>query len=283
MINIDGKLFQNNEAKLEIDNRGFQFGDAVFETIRVVQGKILFWEEHYFRLMASMRILRMEIPMNFTLEYLQEEIYKTLKCNNLNNSNSRIKLTVNRASGGRYLPLNKGVNFIITSEPLAFDEFRFSTDHYEVELFKDYFVSPGLLSTVKTNNRLVNILGSIFANENDFENCLLLNTNKMVIEALNGNLFLVKGQTVKTPPISDGCLKGIMRQQIIQLINEDEQLTLEESSISPFELQKADELFITNAIIGIQPISKYRKKEFGTEFASILINKLNDKVEQLIV
>ena len=79
MINIDGNLFQNNEAKLEIDNRGFQFGDAVFETIRVVQGKILFWEEHYFRLMASMRILRMEIPMNFTLEYLQEEIYKTLK------------------------------------------------------------------------------------------------------------------------------------------------------------------------------------------------------------
>ena len=283
MVNIDGSLFEEQDAILAIDNRGFQFGDAVFETIRVVQGKILFWEEHYFRLMASMRILRMEIPMNFTLEYLQEEIYKTLKCNNLNNSNSRIKLTVNRASGGRYLPLNKGVNFIITSEPLAFDEFRFSTDHYEVELFKDYFVSPGLLSTVKTNNRLVNILGSIFANENDFENCLLLNTNKMVIEALNGNLFLVKGQTVKTPPISDGCLKGIMRQQIIQLINEDEQLTLEESSISPFELQKADELFITNAIIGIQPISKYRKKEFGTEFASILINKLNDKVEQLIV
>ena len=283
MINIDGVLFENEEAQLTVDNRGFHYGDAVFETIKVVRGTVLFWEEHYFRLMASMRILRMEIPMNFTLEFLLDEIHKTLKNSNLEHSTSRVKLIVNRASGGLYLPSNSGVNYLITVAPLAFDEFRFSANNYVVELFKDYLIAPVLLSTLKTNNRLVNILGSIFGKENGFENCLLLNTNKMVIEALNGNLFLVKGNTIKTPPIKDGCLNGIMRKQIISLIDASEEYELEESSISPFELQKADELFITNTIIGIQPISNYRKKSFASIVAKDILTKLNDKVNNLVV
>lgn len=282
MVNIDGSLFEEQDAILAIDNRGFQFGDAVFETIKVSQGKVLFWEEHYFRLMASMRILRMEIPMNFTLEFLLDEIHKTLNSSNLDYHNSKVKLIINRSSGGRYLPLNNGVNYMIINDPLAFDEFRFSADKYEVELFKDYQIPSGLLSTVKTNNRLVNVLGSIYAKENDFDNCLLLNTNKMVVEALNGNLFLVKDQSIKTPPIMDGCLKGIMRQQIIKLI-EDSEFTIKESSVSPFELQKADEIFVTNTILGIQPITKYRKKRYETKVASVLVEKLNEKVAQLIV
>ena len=81
----------------------------------------------------------------------------------------------------------------------------------------------------------------IYANENDFDNCLVLNTNKSVIEALNGNLFLVKGDTIKTPPLEDGCLKGVMRKQILELLAKDVNLVVEEASISPFELQKADE------------------------------------------
>jgi branched-chain amino acid aminotransferase len=97
----------------------------------------------------------------------------------------------------------------------------------------------------------------------------------MVVEALNGNIFMVIGSTIKTPPKSDGCLNGILRKKLIEIIGKLETYTLEESSISPFDLQKADELFITNAIMGIQPISKYRKKEYSTTVAGDLIGKLN--------
>ena len=109
-------------------------------------------------------------------------------------------------------------------------------------------------------------------------NGFLLNTNKKIVEALNGNVFLVKGNTIKTPPLSEGCLKGVMRTQILNLIKELPELELVEDSISPFELQKADELFITNVITGIQPISKYRKKIFNSVVAKSLVQKLNVKI-----
>lgn len=146
---------------------------------------------------------------------------------------------------------------------------------YEIELFKDHYVNSGLLSTIKSNNRAVNVLGSIFARENDYKNCLLVNEKKNVVEALNGNIFLVAGKTVKTPPITDGALNGIIRKQIINILKKTDDYTLEETSISPFELQKADELFITNVAVGIQPVTKYRKKEFQNKTAKALLSKLN--------
>ena len=125
--------------------------------------------------------------------------------------------------------------------------------------------------------RQINVLGSIFASENGYENCFLINEKKNVVEALNGNLFLVKGDKIKTPPLTDGALNGITRKKLLEIIKTLPDLTLEETSISPFELQKADELFITNVITGIQPITKYRKKKFENKIAKDLLSKLNVK------
>jgi len=144
-----------------------------------------------------------------------------------------------------------------------------------VELFKDFYVTPGLLSTLKTNNKVLNVLGSVYAKENQYDNCLLLNTNKSIVEALNGNLFLVKGNVIKTPPLEDGCLKGIMRKQVLEIIKKIPDYEFEETSISPFELQKADELFVTNVIQGLQPITAYRKKTFTTSVSQNILAKLN--------
>ena len=122
------------------------------------------------------------------------------------------------------------------------------------------------------------MIGNIYAKENGLNNCLLLNTDKSVVEALNANIFLVKDDIIKTPPLSDGCIKGVLRKQIIDIINLIPEFTLEEASISPFELQKADELFLTNTIAGIQPISSYRKKNFRTDGSKNILAKLNVKV-----
>lgn len=138
-----------------------------------------------------------------------------------------------------------------------------------------------MLSTLKTNNKIINVVGSIYAKENGYDNCLLLNTSKQVVEALNANLFLCLGKTIKTPPLKDGCLNGIIRKQLMNIIEKDETYTLEEESISPFELQKADELFITNTIVGIKSVTKYRKAQYGGDVAHYLLEKLNNSVKQI--
>jgi len=278
MVNINGHIIKNDDASISILNRGFNYGDAVFETIKVSHGKILFLEDHYFRLMASMRILRMEIPMNFTLEFFENEILNLIKHNDLSDKTVRIKCIIYRDTNGFYLPDNNNVKYIITSKTLSNEFYLINDNQYVVDLYKDHYVLADLLSTLKTNNRIINVTGSIYANENDLNNCLLLNNNKNVVEGLNSNIFLVKDNTIKTPPLSDGCIKGVMRKQIIEIIKLMPDFTFEEASISPFELQKADELFLTNVIMGIQPITKYRKKEFESNISKNLLGKLNVKI-----
>lgn len=278
MVNINGTLYQDFEANIPTNNRGLAYGDSVFETIKFNNNKPVFWEAHYFRLMASMRILRMEIPMHFTPEFLENEIVNLVQSLPNNAISYRVKITVYRDSEGFYTPTSNNVSYIISAQELSSDLYEINKGHYEIELFKDYLISPNLLSTLKTNNKAVHVVGSIFAKENNYNNCLLLNTDKSIIEALNGNIFLIKGNTVKTPPLDDGCLKGIVREKLIEIISKSPDFELSESSISPFELQKADELFITNVIQGIVPITKFRKKEFSADICSKLLVLLNTKL-----
>ena len=276
MVNFNGNIQENSSILIE-NNRGFLFGDSIFETIKVLDNKVLFLEDHYFRLMASMRICRMEIPMNFTMEYFEEQILNLIQ--SLNNSNSyRIRFTVYRDSEGFYLPKSRNVQFIVITTPLNSELYSFQKEIYEVELYKDSYVPKQLLSTLKTNNKMLQITGSIFADENGYDNCLVLNDEKNVIEALQSNIFMKTGNVVSTPPVSDGCLNGIMRKQVLEILKKMEGIEVKETSISPFDLQKADELFLTNVVSGIQPITKYRKKEYTTEFASDVLKRLNAKI-----
>lgn len=277
MINLNGTILEKHKAAISISNRGLNYGDAIFETLRVSAGKIYFWEDHYFRLMASMRILRMEIPMNFTQEYLEKQILATIEANGVITAAYRIKILVWRQEGGLYSPTTNEIDFSVQCSDLQNSFYLVSKDQYEVELFKDHYITSGLLSTLKTNNKIINVLGSIFAKENGYENCLLLNEKKQIVEALNGNIFLVKGDVIKTPPLKDGCLKGIMRKQILAILADLHDYDVQEVSISPFELQKADEMFVTNVITGIQSITKYRKKQYTNTIAKELLGKLNAK------
>lgn len=277
MVNYNGEIISQTNIPIE-KNRAFLYGDAIFETLKTLDGKVLFAEDHYFRLMASLRIIRMEIPVFFTQEYLEQQIGSLLDSFQENHASYRVRITCYRQYGGKYSPENKGIDYIITAEPLPNATYVINNQHYEVEIFKDFHVSKHLLSTLKTNNKLVSVTASIFAEENGYQNCLLINDEKNIVEATQANLFLVKGNTIATPKLEDGCLNGIMRKQIIDLIKKSDNLTLEERSISPFELQKADELFLTNTIQGIQPITKYRKKEFQTNISTQLLGKLNAKI-----
>ncbi len=273
MVNFNGLLVSTTENSLA-NNRGFLYGDGVFETLKIKENSILFLEEHYFRLMAAMRIVRMEIPMNFTMEYFEEQVLLAVKANNCSDS-SRARITVYRNDGGFYLPESNSISYIIQAIPLQSKYYSINSTTYEVDLYKDFYISKQLLSTLKTTNKMISITGSIYAKENGLQNCLVLNEEKNVVEALQGNIFMLMGQTLVTPPISDGCLNGIMRKNILTIAKNIEALEVIEKSISPFDLQKADELFITNVIRGIQPITNYRKKDYRWDLATLLVEKLN--------
>ena len=276
MINFNGTI-GSNQADLLTQNRAFLYGDAVFETVRIVNSKILFLEDHYFRLMSSMRVIRMEIPMNFTMEYLEEQILALATAKNLTAA-ARARITVYRNDGGHYLPKINTVSFLVNVEALESTQYAVNQGEYVVDLYTDFYVTRHLLSSIKTTNKIINITASIFAEENGLDNCLLLNDTKNVVEALQGNIFIVKGNTLITPPVSEGCLNGVMRKQILALARKMENLEVMEAVISPFDLQKSDELFVTNVIKGIQPITKYRKKEFATKVSQQLLQNLNDLV-----
>lgn len=179
---------------------------------------------------------------------------------------------------GYYLPISNSVSFLISVESVDSQAYLINPNPYQVELFTDFYVTKQLLSSIKTTNKIINITASIFANENGFDNCLLLNDSKNVVEALQGNLFMLSGNILTTPPTSEGCLNGVMRKQILQIAQKMQSIEVVEAIISPFELQKADELFITNVIKGVQPITKYRKKEYSTELAFQFVQKLNEMI-----
>ena len=276
MINFNGTIV-SQDANILTQNRAFLYGDAVFETVKILNNKILFLEDHYFRLMSSMRVVRMEIPMNFTMEYFEEQILSLVKNNSLDDS-ARARITIYRNDGGYYLPQNNTISFLIHAIALENSFYSIDQKEYEVDLYKDFYVTKQLLSSIKSTNKIINITGSIYANENGLDNCILLNDSKNVVEALQGNIFMLLGNKLITPPVSEGCLNGVMRKQILGLAKKIANLEVVEEVISPFDLQKADELFITNVIKGIQPITKYRKKEFTTRLANELIAKLNEAV-----
>ncbi|WP_296636601.1 aminotransferase class IV [Polaribacter sp.] len=274
MVNYNGKLLAAENLNISLENRGFKYGDSIFETIKIQHNKIVFWEDHYFRLMSSMRMLRMKIPLKFTLEFLEQEIIKTVNASNLNNL-SRVRLNVYRKDCGYYTPHTNDIDYTIEVSEIA----SIKKDKYNIDVFKDFYNFSGLLSTVKTNNRMVNTLASIYAKENDLDNCVLVNERKGVVEVTNGNIFILKGDTIKTPSLEEGCIKGVVRKKVIEIISKNKEYTIEETSISPFEIQKADEVFITNAIVGVQPVTNYKKKSFSIDFG----NKISQSLKILEV
>ena len=275
MFNFNGELLHKNTDFLNENNRGVQLGDAVFEELRVINGDVIFLEDHYLRLMSSMRILRMEIPMNFTMEFMEEEILKLISEDGLRET-KQIKFTVYRnTSDNNFSKSDNSISYFITSTTLINPFFVLDDKAYEVELFKDFYKNSSMLSNLDTNNKILNVVGSIYAQENDYQDCLLLNERKQVIEALNGNVFIVKDNQVKTPPITDGCVNSVIRKKIIDIVSKLNEVEFLEESLSPFELQKADELFIANNVNGLVSITKYRKKDFVNTTAKSLIGKLN--------
>ena len=274
MINFNGKITDPSDQL--INNRGFLYGDGVFETLIIFNNKILFWEDHYFRLMSSMRIIRLDIPDNFTPEFFKENIIKTHDIIS-QTGNSRIRINIYRSSAGKYKPENNIPSFIISCESINYNTYKLNEGIYEVDLYKDYYLDNQLISSIKSNNKVLNVVASIYASENGFDNCILLNKDKLVAEFINSNLFLVKDGKIFTPSLKSGCLNGVVRKNLIKILAGNS-FEIFEQDISTFDISQSDEVFGTNVAQGIFSVTKFRKKDYDCSQTKKIINMLNEYI-----
>ena len=272
MINFNGKITDLSDQL--INNRAFLYGDAVFETLIIFNDKILFWEDHYFRLMSSMRIIRLDIPDKYTPEFFRENIIKIH--NNISQTgNSRIRINIYRSSGGKYKPEKNTPSFIISCESINYNTYKLNKGHYEVDLYKDYYLDNQLISSIKSNNKIINVVASIYASENGFNNCILLNKDKLVSEFINSNLFIIKDEKIYTPTLKSGCLNGVLRKNLFKILSSSS-FELCEQDLSTFDITQSDEIFGTNIAQGIFSVTKFRKKDYDCSKTKKIITMLNN-------
>ena len=272
MVNINGQIYTNDDAFISIFNTSLISGDLIFENIIVSRNKVLFYEDHYFNLLSSMRILKIKIPMSFTPEFLEKQLLSLYAKSGFVDDNILMRILICNNVASKVNP-NSVKYYIYDTQKINYSSINF--EKYTLDVFKDYFKNTGLLSNLTTNNQLIQRIGLRYCQENDFNDCVILNNSKTISESLNGNIFMVMNDKVFTPPLNDGSNNNVIRTKIIELINNDiEGFDVIEQSLSVFDIQKSDELFISNINFGIKPVRKFRKKVFTDEITSLIMNKL---------
>jgi len=280
-VNYNGKLIPSDQPILTSINRSFRYGDGLFESIRMLNGEIPLLNQHIKRLFHGMKILNIEIPAAYTIDYFKEQIFQLARQNNITQvatattRNARIRLTIFRDGEGLYEPKSNHPGFVIEISALSDSQFTLNKEGLIIDIFADVLKSCDQLANLKTNNALPYILAAIHKNKNHLDDCLLLNQHGRVAEAISANVFIVKNNTLITPPLSEGCVAGIMRGQILKLADRTE-ISASESSLTTDDLTEADELFLTNAVTGIRWVKKFRNKTYDNATAKTLINELNN-------
>jgi len=274
-IVYNGTFIPETEISFYTENRAFLYGDAIFETLRVNNRTILFFEEHLNRIISGMTVLKYEIPDKFTLfkDKLNDEILSLLNRNKIFKS-ARIRITVFRKSGGLYTPATNAADYVISAEKLNSEYFRLNPEGLRISVFKEIKKPLNIFSPFKTGNSLIYTLAGIYKTENTLDDCLILNEKNQIIEAVSSNIFLVKNKTLITPPVSDGCIDGILRNEIIRLA-ELHKISCTEQSVYEEDLLSAEEIFLTNSINGIQWVVAYKNKRYYKRLSEFFIKLLN--------
>ncbi len=245
MIYLNGKLLPPAAARIDPSDRGFTLGDGVFETLRAHGGKIACLVAHLDRLRNAAETLR--IPLPITTEEMAAALDETLAANGLGGGDAALRVTLTRGPGPRGIqpPENPSPTLMITAAPAA--EARRRGIHASLVEVRRNEHSP--LARLKTLNYLENILARQEVDSRGAEEALLRNLAGNLAEASAANLFLVIDGIACTPPLADGPLPGITRALVLA-----RHLPAVERTLSPEDIGKAEEAFLTNSLIGVQPL-----------------------------
>jgi branched-subunit amino acid aminotransferase/4-amino-4-deoxychorismate lyase len=270
----NGHLISMYEPAIAFSNRAFRYGDSLFETIRVSNGKIMFLKDHLSRLKLGMTVLRMNVPAEFNYENVDGAI-KLLLVKNRIGRNARIRLTVFRNEGGFYAPETNDISFLIEAENIDAEGYVLNQKGLWVDIYADIKKQINKLSNIKSGNALHYVMAGLAKTSMKLDECLLVNEHGNIIEAISSNLFIVKNGCMYTAPLNEGCVDGIMRKQILKLAAANKVLTFE-MPLTVNSLMNGDELFLTSSIRGIRWVGQYKTKFYTNKMSVFFTEKLNE-------
>lgn len=258
--NFNGKLYKENEPVIGTASRGLRYGDGIFETMKMLDGNVIFANEHFARLWKGMQTLQFEIPKHFNPEKLTAEILQ-LAVKNKHEKAARLRLTIIRGNGGLYDAANHQPNYIIETWPLPHSSHTFNSNGLVMGIYADAVKSCDALSNIKHNSYLPYVMGALYAKKQQYNDAVIVNSHGNICETTIANIFLVKDGIVFTPALTQGCVAGIVREQVIACLKKNN-YTINQTAITHNMLLQADEVFITNAIYNIRWVQRINDKEY---------------------
>jgi branched-chain amino acid aminotransferase len=268
-VYYNGQWMNGDDPQLMIGNRGYLYGDGLFESIRCKNGKALFLAYHLERTKYGANTLHLmnsdlnEINMASVIEELNDR-------NNLKQG-SRIRLVLTRRSGNTYMPQSDEADLLIMSSG-ALPEHFIQNSGISVGLYSQWKKQINLLSSFKHSNSLLYVLASRYSKENNFDDCLLLNEHDHICEATSSNVFWTKSGKLFTTPLHSGCINGVLRKVVMDITN------AEENDVTLNEMMQADEIFLTNMGSGIRPIKQLMECNYPSTISQMLTNQLNELI-----
>ncbi|MBI1782040.1 MAG: aminotransferase class IV [Sphingobacteriales bacterium] len=271
--NYNGKICEAGDFFISPDNRGFRYGDGLFETMVVTDGKIRLADLHFDRLFSGMNLMRFEIPKLFTSDYFKDEILSLCKKNKL--VNARVRLAVFRGDGGLYDAQSMLPNFVIQVWPLPDHVFQLNENGLVIDVYQQTRKQQDIFSNIKSANYLPYVMAALHAKENRLNDCLVLNSSGNVADASIANVFLLKDKILYTPSLTEGCVAGIMRRFLIENVNAIG-LRVHEKTITVEEVEQADEVFLTNTTSVLRWVKQFKNKVYDNAQASNIYKRLMD-------
>lgn len=265
MIILNGKLYEPGAPEASALNRSFKYGDGLFESIRIHQGKPIFLVQHLVRLVSGMKVLKMKFHEDEFQAKIREEITRLTDINGIQKE-GRVAVHVYRSGEGKYAPLRHEPYYLLEGYSLKDDLYNSSTS-VTLTAFHDIPLVHSVLSPFKTANALPYVLGAIHAESTGFDDAVLF-CDGYVADTAGANIFVVKSQKIQTPPLSSGIVDGIMRRQVL-LLAEELRLSISEKKLKPRDLNQADEIFLTNSIRGIVSVRQWEDMAFDTRNSGI--------------
>ena len=276
-ILFNDQFLLQEHAVLKATNRAFKFGDGIFESMLMYNGKLQFSALHADRIKASMKALKME-GYNLLDEYfLKQKAIELVRKNKLN-GNVRLRLTIYRDGEGLYAPETNKVGYLLEAKQLETSSYELNKKGLIIDVYDEITKPINILSNYKTTNALTFVMAAIFQKQRRLDDVFLLNQNGFLCESTSSNLFVVYQNQIYTPALSEGCVAGVMRNAVIKLAKQHD-LPLIEAQINPQILIEAQEVFITNAVSGIRWVMGYGRKRYFNEVARALSAKLVASVQ----
>lgn len=250
MVYLNGEYLEESVAKVPVTDRGFLFGDAVFETLRTVKGKPLLWSPHLARFWRGADLLGIPVPLS--AEGLSEAVDALLHLNQMPDAVLRITLT--RGSGPRgYSPKGADQPRLVITSQLAPEPFGGRGDGWDVVTSRWRVPSPGPLSEIKHANRLTSILARAEADAAGAQEALQLCATGQVAEASGSNVAWLVDGTLVAPGPDTGALAGVMQDYVLRAA-----VRLgwpcQRSSMAPEGLWEVDGVFLTNSVHLLVPM-----------------------------